>query len=499
MTARRIFVWTALVWMLFGPPAFAAETVTVVYQNDLHGWLFPTAGHPGMEAMARVLEGIFEKEPSSLYAMSGDLFMGPDFPEAWRGKAETTLWNAFCIRMKEGGYGDRILLSCGNHEFDYGLQAPDTFVSGLLCANLLTSEGTPFYAPHRVITTPEGLRIGVVGLLLEGNGSVQKAIEPHGLRVEPMLVAVKKSLSALGPMDLTVLMIHERMEAILALLEALPVDLGVDLVLSGHDHVVLDPPLVKNGVTVLQAGAMARYYGVAELLVDSGRIQTLKNRMVPLTLDPLEKAQQKIEGLVAAQRGEEIARVTQTLDGLFQTRTDTAMGNFVTDAFRWATGSDLAMTNRGSLRMDFTVNPGDARDLTQGDLRTILPFKDPLRVGKVTGRQLLEILEGEAGDLQNHVSGVHYVVDPSRPKGRRLVTAEINGKAVDPGGLYKMTHNAYAVEDRRMEKFLHMAPGLIRWEETRWTDRKAVEAFARHLRVISYATGGEGRIRFLAP
>ena len=69
-------------------PSAAAENVTIIYQNDLHGWLFPSSTRVGMIEMARILTPLFENNHNSFYAMSGDLFTGPNLPDEMKGVSE---------------------------------------------------------------------------------------------------------------------------------------------------------------------------------------------------------------------------------------------------------------------------------------------------------------------------------------------------------------------------------------------------------------------------
>ena len=99
--------------MLSSPPAFsflspnsrAADKVSIIYQNDLHGWLFPASNRAGIRDTADVLSGLFRSEPNSFYAVSGDLFKGPDLPDNMKGSAELAIWNRFREQFEARGYG----------------------------------------------------------------------------------------------------------------------------------------------------------------------------------------------------------------------------------------------------------------------------------------------------------------------------------------------------------------------------------------------------------
>jgi len=472
----------------------AAEKVTIIYQNDLHGWLFPSSTRVGMVEMAQILTPLFEKTPHAFYAMSGDLFTGPNLPDRMKGVSELNIWNHFWKRLNDQGLGDRAVISAGNHEFDYGAPAPGSFCSGLLCANLVTGENIPYYLPYKVINCESGFRIGVIGLLMTGNGRILEAVGKKGLKMIPMLTAANRYIPEMGRLDLTVLMVHDQMKNIIRLVEAIPARLGVDMILSGHNHMVLDQPLVKNGIYIFQAGAMNCCYGEVDLIVKNGAITSMKNRIITLAPSPLEHVTMLVKEKVDELGGERFAVLKHSLLGAVLRKQENSLGDFVTDAFRWSTGTDVAMTNSSSLRIDFQVYPGESSALNEGDFKAMCPFQNHLVVGKVTGAQIMQIIEGDALDVSNQVSGITYRVDPRRPAGRRVIEAKIGGVVVSPDRVYTLTHNSYCTRPENIKRYLYLEPGSVEWRKTDLIDYKVVIDYARHLKVIDYPSEGKGRI-----
>ncbi len=493
----RIFRFLTLFLFVFVAPAAAGETVTIVYQNDLHGWIFPSSTRQGMAEMARILTPLFRKESSSFYAVSGDLFTGPYLPEEMKGKAELSIWNHFWQQMADQGVGDRILISAGNHEFDYGVPEPGSFSSGLLCANLVTRDNTPYYIASKTIETREGLRVGFMGLLIEDRQHLLKNISKKNLDVIPKLEAIKRFLPRMGSLDLTILMVHDQLSNIIRLASKLPSELGVDMILSGHNHVVLKKPLVVNGIYILQAGAMNEFYGQVGLLVAGGRILSLENRIKALKPTPLEHVAMRVKEKVDQLNGETVAILKQSLLGTYLRDQENSLGDFVTDAFRWATKADVAMTNSSSLRMDCRVYPGESFELKEGQLRSITPFQNRLVVGRLTGAQIIKILEGDAVHFRNQVSGLTYQMDLRQPPGKRVTEVKIGGVPVSPDRTYTLTHNSYCTLPENMEKYLHLKPGSVRWKKTDLLDYEALIEYARHLQVIDYPSQGQNRIRIV--
>ena len=494
MKKPRFLIIALLLVVSISISSAAAEKVTIIYQNDLHGWLFPASTRVGMSEIARIIMPLFEKRPNSFYAMAGDLFTGPNFPEGKKSVLELNMWNHFWKRFAKQGFGERVVISAGNHEFDYGVPAPGAFWSGLLCANLETGGNIPYYVPYRVITCESGFRIGVIGLIMTENGRVLRAIVKKGLKMVPMLGAVKRYIPEIGRLDLTVLMVHDQMKNIIRLTEAIPARLGVDMILSGHNHIVLDQPLIKNGIYIFQAGAMNGCYGKVDFTVSDGRITSMQNRIVELMPSPLAHVIMAVKETVDELGGKRFAVLKHSLLGAYLRKQENSLGDFVTDAFRWATKTDVAMTNSSSLRRDFRVYPGESALLNEGDFKAMCPFQNHLVVGKVTGAQIMQIIEGDALDVSNQVSGIMYRVDPKKPAGKRVVEARIGGKPVSLDRVYTLTHNSYCTRPENMKRYFHLDPGAIAWKETNLIDYKVLIDYAHHLKVIDYPSEGKGRI-----
>ena len=490
----RCFPLFVLFLLLLSTPAAAGETVTIVYQNDLHGWIFPSSTRVGMDGMARILKPLFQREPSSFYAVSGDLFTGPFLPQKMKGMAELSIWNHFFKQLDGQGLGRRILISAGNHEFDYGVPDPSSFSSGLLCANLVTRDNQPYYVASRTVQTQEGLKVGFVGLIMEKRPRLLRTLSGKKLKVIPKLTAIRRLLPKMGKLDLTILLIHDNLSNIIQLAYNLPSQLGVDMILSGHNHVVLEQPLSVNGIHIFQAGAMNKFYGQVDLLVGGGRILSLENRIKALTPTPLEHAAMRVKEKVDQMNGKTVAILKQSLLGVYLRNQENSLGDFVTDAFRWATKTDLAMTNNGSLRMDCQVYPDESFELREGHLRSISPFQNHLVVGRLTGAQITKILEGDAVDFYNQVSGLTYKMDLRRPEGKRVVEAKVGGVPIFPDRIYTLTHNYYCTLPENMERYLHLEPGSVRWKKTDLLDYKVLIDYARHLGVIDYPSQGQNRI-----
>jgi 2',3'-cyclic-nucleotide 2'-phosphodiesterase (5'-nucleotidase family) len=484
-------------WIALSLPASAAQKATLIYQNDLHGWLFPSSSRVGMVGLTGILMPLFENNPNAFYAMSGDLMTGPNFEPHLKGITELRLWNHFWQYFEKRGFGNRILISPGNHDFDHGVPAPGAFFSGLLCANLLNERNQPYYIPYRVVQSDSGFRVGFIGLLLTGDHHVLKTVNRDHLKVLPMLEALEDVIPKMGRLDLTVLMVHEYLYHIMQLVDTIPPELGVDIILSGHNHMLLEEPLVRNGIYIFQAGAMNGYYGRADVTVENGNVTSVTNRVIPMIPSELAHVAMEAKEQVDARQGAPVATLKQSLLGTCFPGRENSLGDFVADAYRWATGTDVGMVNSASLRKDFRVFPGESRVLYEGDFKTLNPFGDHLATGVLSGRQILEILEGDALRFQNQVSGIRYKLNRKNPAGKKVFDVTIGDKPLEPDGRYTFTHNAYCTKPGNMEKYLHLKSGTVQRKETDLFCHEVLTDYARHLKTIDYPSDGAGRIEVI--
>ena len=491
---KKTLILVVILWLVISASAAAAQQATLIYQNDLHGWLFPSSSRVGMAEMAEILMPLFEKNPNSFYAMSGDLLTGPDFAPEMKGVTELRLWNHFWKHLAAKGFGDRVLISAGNHDFDAGVLAPGAFSSGLLCANLVDADNHPYYVPYRVVQSSSGLRVGFVGLLLPEDAHVLAVVTKKRLRVMPMLEALEKTIPEMGKLDLTVLMVHEYMHRIVRFAEVIPARLGVDIILSGHNHMMLEEPLVRNGIYIFQAGAMNGYYGRADVVVDNGIVTSVSNSIIPLMPSGLAHVALQVKEHVDRREGAPVAILKQSLLGACFPGRENSLGDFAADAFRWAGKTDVAMTNSASLRMDFRVFPGESRVLYEGDFKVLNPFGDHLVTGSVSGRRILAILEGDAVRFSNQVSGITYKVNRKNPAGARVFDVMVGEKPLELDRMYTLAHNAYCTRPENMEKYLHLKPGSVVWNKTAWVCHEVLADYARHLKTIDYPSEGMNRI-----
>jgi len=265
--------------------------------------------------------------------------------------------------------------------------------------------------------------------------------------------------------DVMVLLSHLGRQLDLALV---PLTTGVDVVLGGHTHDVLEPPAAvpdcgpelerergchAHSVLVAHPGAYGRFLGEIELTVsddpadlaalDANRpsaVVDVRPGLVPVDEHVPENGDMRalLEPYRAAMRAAglegAVAYAPAAVSRAPPRGGDSALGNFIADAMRVVTGADVSIVNSTGIRADLAEGL-----ITPEDIGSVLPFDDQLVVRRMTGRELTRGLEAiaalsceRAQRSQVQISGVSLVLGCSAGPtagvsvaGRPIAAAEV--------------------------------------------------------------------------
>jgi len=371
----------------------------------------------------------------------------------------------------------------GNHDLDHG---PDTLLDlveaspqSWVLAN--ADRRGELFGRDRGIdpwTTVDvaGTTVGVTGVLDPATEAMVPGLDAFEFRdpVETTEAVVSALRDARA--ELIVVLAHTRGQDAEAIAR-LP---GVDAVLAGHEH---EPRLDRVDGTVLsRPGATGRR--VFEVDLDAGSV---------IRHDPAEF--QPDRGVKEALRARALEagldEVVGTVDGVLPRDRSTRisgewrLGNFVADAYRWATGADAALQNTGGIR----DGPPIEGEVTVGDLIGLCPFDEPVVVAELTGEQLLAVAREADGrtvpDVPDywlgHVSGVHVARDGDG------FAVRVDEAPVDPAATYRLATPRYVlVTDREF-------PSLTR-EMAVETGALQYEVVVRYARAEGIEPALEGRV-----
>jgi len=131
---------------------------------------------------------------------------------------------------------------------------------------------------------------------------------------------------------------------------------------------------------------------------------------------------------------EVIGRTTERLTRRYNE--ESALGSLFADILRDHGRTDIAFVHSGGIRADLP-----AGEVTREDLLDAFPFIDYVTTLRMSGEQILDVLEQsftlERGVLQ--VSGMNVTYDVGRSVGERVIAVNIGGEPLEPSALYTVT------------------------------------------------------------
>lgn len=199
---------------------------------------------------------------------------------------------------------------------------------------------------------------------------------------------------------------------------------GLDIILGGHSHDLLDP--LEEGITLLksqsnepvmifQEGRDGNFFGVADVRFDKKGILldaiARQEDVQDFDINPeMAKLEEKYLGpaVPLAYSKKECSNINARME-------ENAIANMFTDAFREVTGADIGIMLGNRIRD--TIPQGK---ITNHTVEAIMPYNDPVQVVKVTGKDIKEALtvgaKSYVDESKHHgilqVSGMKYTISP---------------------------------------------------------------------------------------
>jgi len=420
--------------------------LSILFFNDLHGHLKPFEVKDGQETrevggiarMAALIDGIRAENRAggaeTVVLMAGDLLQGTPMSTVFMGEPDVLCLNAMKLDAS----------AVGNHEFDFGLdnflKLERTAAFPFLSANIvLKGKGDPLCRAYHTVPLDGGLVLTVIGVTTEELLTTTRADNVASLEVLDPVAAVKGIYDGVQGKGPVVVLSHSRHQTDRDIALTMP---GLAAIIGGHDQILLSPHRQVGAVPVFQAFEKGRYLGRIDFEVDrkTGEAKLAGSTYIPIVAgmpeDPLVAAIVKdYDRRLGEQFKEVIGRSESFLDGergriRYE---ETSLGNFVTDIMRAHTGAQIAFMNSGGLRASIRQGP-----VTVEDVFKAVPYPNELMTTKLTGREIVQILErsvkGSRGEEDGgflQVSGISFTVAHGQPRDVRVGAAPI-----DPAALY---------------------------------------------------------------
>ena len=396
------------------------KNLTLLHSNDLHGdFLADNVDEKllgGISMLSGYVSQVKQTHPNPLYCIAGDMLQGSLIDSEFKGVSTIEIMNML----------NPDIVSLGNHEIDYGL-AHLLFLERcakfpIVNANLFIKRPyTRLFKSHKILKI-DGMKVLFIGIVTQ---EVMQNIRLDNLLGS--LVDVKDAAREVGricnayrsvDIDFTILLTHIGFEEDKRLAALLDPVWGVDLIIGGHSHTVLEQPAEVNGVLIAQAGVGTNQIGHFDIVIDTAlnSVKEYKWKLVPIDSShcprdtQLEKTIARFKRRVDEKYDRVLCRFARELTHPDRYR-ETELGNLVSDAIRDSLGADLVLFGSGSLRKE---QAGPV--LTRGGLTELMPYDDRLYLLRVNGAQLRrmlarvlrdEILDGGHGEFYQFSKGLN--------------------------------------------------------------------------------------------
>ncbi len=263
--------------------------------------------------------------------------------------------------------------------------------------------------------------------------------------------------------DLTIVLTHIGFESDKELAAMLRPEWGVDMIIGGHSHTLLDEPEEVNGILIAQAGTGTNQIGRFDIVVDddTNSIVEWKWQLIPIDehiAEPDLRMAEFIESfksVVDRKYGVVITKFAETLTHP-RREEETTLGNLLADALAEGTQSDVVLLGAGSVRVK-EMGPA----VTLMDFISCFPYDDSLTRFTVTGAALKRAFAHWMRPENRDGEGECYQVNSAVRAGYSnasagLVSLAVNGIPVEDGRTYTLILQGYHAKNAK--PYLDLAP-----------------------------------------
>ncbi|MFG2723150.1 bifunctional metallophosphatase/5'-nucleotidase [Streptomyces sp. NPDC048416] len=495
--------------------------------NDLHGNLEPPAGSAGtvterqadgttksvpaggMEYLASSLRTARQGHPYSITAAGGDMIgASPLLSGMFHDEPTIEALNKLKLDVT----------AVGNHEFDEGATELARMQNGgchptdgcyekgkkfrgadfpYLAANVTSEKtGKPILKPYTV-WKKNGVKIGFIGVTLEGTPNVVTASGVKGLKFADEIETINKYAKELDRQGVKaiVALIHEGGMPVSGAyndscdtdgpgsgISGPIVDIAkgispkVDALVTGHTHqayVCTIPDPAGNPRMVTSAASFGKLYTDTTLTYDRRTNDVVRTAVTsPKSANHIVSRDQakaadmtrliaRWGALAAPVANRPQGYISADINGRGSDAPEKPLGDLIADAQLAGLsapdkgGAQLALMNPGGIRADLVHKASGSEGdgvVTYGEAFTVQPFTNMMNVVDLTGAQLLTALQQQvsgpnAADpkILQISKGFTYTLDMTKSGAARVLTdtVRLNGAALDPAKTYRVAMNEF--------------------------------------------------------
>lgn len=448
----------------------------ICFTSDVHGYFYPTSYGDRVEKDMGLLQcaADFHKDEDTLVIDGGDILQGSAFASYCRQKLQSP--EMIAQIMNDCGYDYYTL---GNHDFNYGLEYQGLYRNAhqgrCVCQNVTDLDGNVLY-PYEIRRMPNGLSIGIVGIVTDFVNVWEKKENYAGVKVTDPFTAAEEALRELkGKADLTVCVYHGGFECDVKtgirkstttenVGYRICQELDFDILLTGHQHMSVDGQLI-HGTYVVQPLEYAKEYHYIEVTFADGKkcIRSEKRAAKKELGGELREKYSGIEAQVQEwldQPAGHLSRELRPEDRAQMALHGSPIADFINKVQLYFSGAQISAAGLANQVAGFS------KDVSLRDIIATYPFPNTLVVCRITGAQLKAAMErsaeyfavNEQGEVQvaesflvpkiehynyDYYMGVTYEIDPAAPKGSRIQKLCCEGAPVREEDSFTLCLNNY--------------------------------------------------------
>ena len=486
----------------------ALKKFTILHSNDIHGDFLQEKDKQmsakqigGLALLSGYIEKVRKEEKNVLFVVSGDMLQGSMIDTEYKGISTIEIMN----------YLSPDVVTLGNHEFDYGL--PHLLFLEKLAnfpivnANLyIKGFGKRLMKPYHVVKM-DGFEILFTGIITESviNSLKQDDLIGSFVTLEDAAKEVDSITRAYknNDIDLTVVLSHIGIESDKELATMISPESGVDIIIGGHSHTIMDKALEINNILVAQAGSGTNQIGRFDIWVDdeTNSISKYTWKCIEISTEDA-KPDDKLELFILGFKDKVDRKYNTVLTTFSAVAThperivETELGNIYGDAFAKICNVDVMLLGSGSVRVK-ELGPV----VTVYNFLDSFPYDDSLHKFTITGKQLKMIFstfmknDNRTGEGENYQvnAGVRAAFDT---KTDSLLELNVKGSSVQDKGTYSIALQGYHVSS--CEKFLSLTYNeLCKLDGDKVVTTSAQELLKEYLRENQRIRPGlEGRLTY---
>lgn len=438
--------------------------LTILQTADIHGQLDP---HPelfyengeivfkergGLAQIKTLLDREKANNPGrTIIVDGGDLIQGSGYTAHSEGEVMVDV-------IKNMGYD---VLIPGNWEVIYGkhkmLDLYERFETPTIVQNMFHEKTNENLYPSYLVKEINGVRLGFIGINDPDVPIRQNPIFSEGISFTGLDNSVKELIDKIKieqKIDVMFLITHIGIYKQVELANN-PIAENVDYILGNDTHERVREMIQGKYAKVTEPGAFGSFVGKLNLYFVNNKL--VKDDYELMEVDPeIYAADRKIQAIIDKNKGpyeknlETVVGYTSAPMYRYLT-VENPTDNLVTDAARWKTGADIAISNGFRFGNPIVPENGKPAPITRANLWNLLPVNEPVKTGKATGKQIKMWLEKEMhnafaenaterfGGWLVRFSGMKVKFDSRNDRNHRIRSIEVNGEPIDENRYYTIS------------------------------------------------------------